>query len=123
MKIKMERFLPYENTGVLTIKPGLSLIRGQWVGDKNRSNGSGKSAIMEGVSWCWWGEARTTKEKPAGDDLIHRPAYNKTMKVDVDYNGLRVNRSRTHNKSTKLQAEYDLKKISGGIKDVQGKIN
>jgi DNA repair exonuclease SbcCD ATPase subunit len=122
MIIRGRNFTVYEDTGNVEIKPGLSLIMGKFVNDEAKSNGSGKSSFIELLPWVWWGVARTTKESPAGDELIRRPPDGRTMMVDIDYDGFSVSRQRKYNKTSKLEMFFEGDRDSGNKAEVQGKI-
>jgi len=122
MIIDIKKFLSYDSV-TIDIPKGLSMILGRWVNDNTKSNGSGKTGLIDAVKWCYWGEGRTTKARPSGDDMINRPPDGKTMQVTIDYDSLRVSRSRKYESKTKLEARINNKPINGNIDHVYNQIS
>lgn len=71
--VKYENFMCFEQAEIDLAAPGLTAIEGR-IGDTAGcdSNGSGKSSIMDGVSWCLYG--RCLREKYKGDDIRRETA-------------------------------------------------
>jgi DNA repair exonuclease SbcCD ATPase subunit len=119
MIIRLRNFGIYEDTGVIDIPNGLSLILGKFVENEDRSNGSGKSSLIEGITFGCWGEARTTNEFPSGDGLIRRPPQGKKMEIDLDIDGIVINRNRKYNSSSNLVVTHRGKVITGNHSNTQ----
>jgi DNA repair exonuclease SbcCD ATPase subunit len=123
IRLRYKNYLRYEDTGVIEIPKGFSLIVGQFVSDPTKSNGTGKTGLVQGPNWAVWGEARTTKEMPAGDGLIRRPAKGRTMTIDFEYDGVRFSRKRKFGKTTDLEMRIKQELVTGKVAQVQEAID
>lgn len=57
-KLKLKNFLSHDASEVDFDRFKLALILGMYDGDPDRSNGSGKSAVLEGIRWVLFGKSR-----------------------------------------------------------------
>lgn len=114
-RLNVQNFMSYqaqEFTGF--DKPGLILIEGRNL-DEGGSNGAGKSAIWDGISWVLFGQ--TVREAKA-DEVIHRK-IGKDCGVEVDFlvgeDEFHVGRYRKHKiHKTKLVLKKNGKDLTGG---------
>lgn len=71
-KLTMQGFLPFDKEQTVNLADvGLTRIEGVNLDDESaRSNGSGKSAVIDGLYWTLYG-LTTHEESAKGDDVIH----------------------------------------------------
>ena len=65
-KLKLENFFSHKNSEVDFSLFNSALLVGSVDGDYSKSNGSGKSSVMEGILWCLYNKSRSTTM----DDVI-----------------------------------------------------
>ena len=103
-QIRISNFMCYGEDVVINLNNGIYAIVGEINGIEGDSNGSGKSALVQAITWCFWGEAYGTDKYPAADHLIrHTPKIYDHMSVEIDYGQFIISRARTRGKSTILQ--------------------
>ena len=124
VKLRLRNFMCYrENVPVLNLE-GLRIVC--LCGD----NGAGKSALLDSITWCLWGKARTRSD----DDLIH--IGRDEMEVELEFLMLKSlyrvvrKRNRTMGKrpgKTILELHVStgtsFEPISGAVRETQAKIN
>lgn len=66
VKLKLENFFSHKSSEVDFSLFNSALLVGSVDGDYSRSNGSGKSSVMEGILWCLYNKSRSTTM----DDVI-----------------------------------------------------
>ncbi len=92
-KINIKDFLSYGTTEI-EVPKGLGLI----IGDNGigGSNGSGKSGLIEAITWGLWGNARSTETFPSGDALIRRGTSRTEVGIQVvDRDGVTLKSTRS----------------------------
>lgn len=99
--IKIQNFLSFENAEYNFSDKGLTLISGQNLDDVNneRSNGSGKSSLLEALVWCLFGH---TTKKLKSDDVVNRNiGANTCVELDIESSEAeyKVVRYRQHTKN------------------------
>jgi len=96
--VKVENFLSYKSQVFADLdRPGLTLIEGRNL-DEGDSNGAGKSALWDAISWAIFGK---TVRGVEADAVIHRK-YKKNccVEVDIEHAGkmVKIRRAREHEK-------------------------
>ena len=96
--VTLNNFMSYARADFGDIdRAGLTLIEGRNL-DEGDSNGSGKSSIWDGISWCLFGK---TIRGISGDNVIHRKFKKDcsvTVKLKQDTYRYTITRSRKHDK-------------------------
>lgn len=89
ISLKIENFLPYK-------MPDTLVFEGIHLACLTGSNGSGKSSLLDAITWALWGKARGRRE----DDLVHIGEANMLAQLDFEQenNHYRVLRRRTAGK-------------------------
>jgi len=83
-KLTITNFLSIENASVEFPTSGLMLITG-WNDTLNRANGAGKSAVMQALCWCLYGEfPRDIKV----DEIVRRGESSCVVSVKAHINGV-----------------------------------
>ena len=97
-KLKLENFFSHKNSEVDFSLFNSALLVGSVDGDYSRSNGSGKSSVMEGVLWCLYNKSRSTTM----DDVITWGENRCEVSLEFSHGGRSyiVKRSRMRNTST-----------------------
>lgn len=87
--LKIENFLPYK-------MPDTLVFEGIHLACLTGSNGSGKSSLLDAITWALWGKARGRRE----DDLVHIGESNMLVQLDFEQenNRYRVLRRRASGK-------------------------
>jgi len=71
-ELKITNFLALTEASLRLDDRGLVLVEGKnTINPSAKSNGAGKSSIMDALCWCWFG---TTARGVTGDDVINRTA-------------------------------------------------
>lgn len=119
--LEIENFLSIgkaELTGLDSM--GLVLIQGENMDDPSASsNGSGKSALIDGISWCLYGE---TARGVSGDEVVNNIAGKGTrVGVVVEDAGVtyRITRHRKH-RTGKNRLELERSNGTGGWDELTG---
>lgn len=98
LKIGANNFLSFKEFELEDFKPGLTLVVGDNK-DRGDSNGSGKSAIWDAISWCLFG---LTTRGLKNDDVVNRAEKSECMAfVEFEFDG-HVFRVTRHRKSKKF---------------------
>ncbi len=125
--IAAENFLSYEQFSLALADRGLLLVEGE-NRDSGGSNGAGKSAIFEALTWCIFGFLNRAIK---GDEVVRlgpdkKPLKNCRVQVDIDLDGtaVRIIRHRRHAQfGNKLLAFVDGKEITmGGDRETQERL-
>lgn len=119
LKLSMENFFSHKNSEIDFSLFNSALLIGNTEGDYTKSNGSGKSAIFEGMLWCLFNRSRVAMM----DDVIRWGE--KTCKVSLEFlhdeKTYRVIRTRNRMSSTSnvelkvLDSFEEWKDISGSV--------
>jgi len=116
-KLYMENFLSHKSSEIDFTQFNSALLIGNTEGDYTKSNGSGKSAIFEGILWCLFNKSRVAMM----DDIIKWGEV--TCKVSLEFfhggSTYKVIRSRNRSNSTS-NVELKIKDSSGLWKDISG---
>jgi exonuclease SbcC len=98
MFLKLENFFSHKESEIDFSLFNSALLLGSTDGDYFRSNGSGKSAIMESILWCLYNKSRAAMM----DDVIHWGENRCSVIFDFlhDKKTYRVKRTRMRNTST-----------------------
>lgn len=98
MYLKLENFFSHKESEIDFSLFNSALLLGSTDGDYFRSNGSGKSAIMESILWCLYNKSRASMM----DDVIHWGENRCSVVFDFlhDKKTYRVKRTRMRNTST-----------------------
>ncbi len=106
VKLKLENFFSHRNCYVDFSKFESVLLLGNTEGDYTKSNGSGKSAIFEGILWCLFNKSRASMM----DDIVLWGENHCSVTFDFCKSGstYRVKRSRNKINSTSLVEFYKL---------------
>lgn len=116
-KLQVRNFLAIKEAEVDLMNQGLVMIEGVNKDDPSaRSNGSGKSSIVDAVSWCLYG---VTARGVASDDVVNLEAGKDTrvsLFIEVDGERYMIDRYRKHskNKNRVRLAHYE----GGGYADI-----
>jgi len=106
IKLKLENFFSHRNCSVDFSKFESALLLGNTEGDYTKSNGSGKSAVFEGILWCLFNKSRASMM----DDIVLWGETHCSATFDFSKSGYsyRVKRSRNKINSTSLVEFYKL---------------
>jgi DNA repair exonuclease SbcCD ATPase subunit len=101
--LEIEGWMPFAEWFRLNLPAGPIAVIGSHSGDPRRSNRAGKTALLEAITWCLYGEHR----KRLDDDVIHKQCSFCKVSIGLgsrksDSSYLMVERSRTRSSSTKL---------------------
>lgn len=95
-KLKLENFFSHRASEVDFSQFSSALLIGSCDGDYNRSNGTGKSSIFEGILWCLYNKSRAT----SADDVIMWGEEKCVVSLDFSHGGKEYNIKRTRFRST-----------------------
>lgn len=122
-RITFKNFMPYHNETLdIMDLNGVLLILGMTNGDPALSNGSGKSAMVEGLIWGAWGESRMKSD----DDLITTGEEEMSVQVEFKLNNMDyiIFRKRVRGKKSELLFSENNRSITeNSIKATQAVIN
>jgi exonuclease SbcC len=127
LKLELTSFLGYKYEAIDFSKiHGVTFFTGKLGEDSTKSNGAGKSAIWDAVSWCLFGESRVADD----DGLIHSqdPMMSVTFMFRFDNNIYHVDRSKKRGKTQSLKftqeiaGNFDNSYTGNSIKETQAKI-
>lgn len=123
--LKLYNFMSFESADVELSNKGFVQVVGinNSKSDNSKSNGSGKSAIFEGINWCLTGETLRGSK-----DVVRNGCEDGTFVAlcfDVDNCQYKVTRTKNHKKyKTNLFIEKNGEDISGkGIRDTEVILN
>ena len=72
-EVYVQNFMSFQEARLdLTNYEGITLIEGRSDSSVRSSNGSGKSAILDAITWCLFGKLLRPTNKAKADDVIHR---------------------------------------------------
>lgn len=122
VRLKLKNFLPYRGEIPPLTFEGIHLacISGD--------NGSGKTSIVDAMTWALWGKSRVGSKSTGDDDLISQGETDTSVTFDFragDGQVYRVERRRTKSKksSTGGQSELNLFLVSDeGVSNISGSI-
>src|SRR5213080_3433438 len=74
-------------------------------------NGGGKSALLDGITWALWGQARTS----SADDLVRVGQSSMQVEFDFGFDGAeyRVIRKRTRGRTGQSDLQFQVKSPEG----------
>jgi exonuclease SbcC len=78
------------------------------------SNGGGKSALLDGITWALWGKARAASD----DDLVRLGQSSMQVEFDFAFDGneYRVIRKRTRGRTGQSDLQFQVKEESGSFR-------
>jgi DNA repair exonuclease SbcCD ATPase subunit len=115
--LKVCNFLPFKGEQTISFPAsGVISVLGQYEEENTRSNRSGKSALLEAIRYCLYGESRARREV----DLIHDGETEMFVECEFDFNGTIVTIKR--GRDSKNKSLLELKGTTGYKKDIQGEI-
>lgn len=123
VELQLHNFLAYRD-------PGPLLLEGIHIACLAGPNGAGKSSLLDAITWCVWGKARSN----SADDLVHQGQEDMRVSLVFDQAGVRykVMRQRTAGKRGASLLEFQAwddasaswQPISeGAIRETQAKID
>lgn len=103
LKLKMTNFLSHRKSELdFTKLSPVTLLIGEIDGNRKKSNGSGKSSVCDGISFCLFGECRATGSKNVSiESIISRGQDEAEVEFTFDINGVQYNIVRTRSRSKK----------------------
>jgi exonuclease SbcC len=106
--LKMKNFFSHKDSEIDFSKFSSALLIGNTEGDYRKSNGSGKSAIFEGVLWCLFNKSRAAMM----DDIIRwgETSCSVTLEFKHGDSNYMVNRTRCRMNSTSIVEFFILDK-------------
>lgn len=113
-KIILKNFQPFKESEVELSGMNVISIVGKYKGEERRSNGSGKSTVLDAISYSLYGKSRTKRE----DDLIRENQDNMEVEVFIELNKnekMRIVRGKSKNKGYLNLFINDIDKTSGKI--------
>lgn len=101
LKLKMTNFLSHRKSELdFTKLSPVTLLIGEIDGNRKKSNGSGKSSICDGISFCLFGECRATGSKNVSiESVISRGQDEAEVEFTFDIDGVQYNIVRTRSRS------------------------
>ena len=101
LKLKMTNFLSHRKSELdFTKLSPVTLLIGEIDGNRKKSNGSGKSSICDGISFCLFGECRATGSKNVSiESIISRGQDEAEVEFTFDIDGVQYNIVRTRSRS------------------------
>lgn len=88
----IQNFMSFKEANlVLTDYDGITLIEGKCDSAGANSNGSGKSAILDAITWCLYGKLVRKTKKAKADDVMYRFDTGRTVVVcNLDIAGTKI---------------------------------
>ena len=110
--VEIQNFLAIGSVSMNMLEKGLVLLQGENRDDSSQdSNGAGKSALPDALSWCFYG---VTARGESGDDVINRTAgKNCFVKIFVEDTGITYEIAR-HRKHKENKNRLTVRKESDG---------
>ena len=115
--LRLENFFSHRQSEIDFTEFNSALLIGNVDGDYNISNGSGKSAIFEGILWCLFNKSRVA----AIDDIIMwgESECSATLIFSHEGNTYKIERRRSRITSTST-IEFDIRDDNGEWVDISG---
>jgi DNA repair exonuclease SbcCD ATPase subunit len=115
--LRLENFFSHRQSEIDFTEFNSALLIGNVDGDYNISNGSGKSAIFEGILWCLFNKSRVA----AMDDIIMwgESECSATLIFSHEGNTYKIERRRSRITSTST-IEFDIRDDNGEWVDISG---
>jgi len=113
-KIILKNFQSFKESDAELSGMNVISIVGKYKGEERRSNGSGKSTVLDAISYSLYGKSRTKRE----DDLIRENQDNMEVEVFIELNKnekMRIVRGKSKNKGYLNLFINDIDKTSGKI--------
>lgn len=121
----LTNFMSFKKASLPLADQGLVLIEGDNLdSDASDSNGSGKSSIIEALTWCLWGKTvrGVSKDEVVNDQTKKDCAVQ--IQFSVDSQEAKVTRFRKHSQfGNELKVEVDGQEFSEGIQETQKRID
>lgn len=115
--IKIENFYSHKHSEIDFSKFDSVLLIGNTEGDYGKSNGSGKSAILESILWCLFNKSRA----PMMNDIIRWGETSCSVEMEFDHDGTRYKILRTRNrKNSTSSVEFSYLNKLGDWSDLSG---
>ncbi|MDP6347348.1 MAG: AAA family ATPase, partial [Dehalococcoidia bacterium] len=119
LRLEIRNFLCY-GEGL----PPLSL-EGIHIACFSGENGSGKSALLDAITWALWGEARGRSQ----EELVHHGQTEMVVELEFAVGGLRYRLARRHHRRRNqttclLQAAHDgsFRNLAEGVRQVEASL-
>jgi DNA repair exonuclease SbcCD ATPase subunit len=115
--IKIKNFYSHRDSEVDFSQFNSVLLIGNTEGDYGKSNGSGKSAILESILWCLFNKSRA----PMMNDIIRWGEASCSVELEFDHDGTRYKILRTRNrKNSTSSVEFSYLNKLGDWSDLSG---
>ena len=115
--IKIENFYSHKYSEIDFSKFDSVLLIGNTEGDYGKSNGSGKSAILESILWCLFNKSRA----PMMNDIIRWGEASCSVEMEFDHDDTRYKILRTRNrKNSTSTVEFSYLNKLGDWSDLSG---
>lgn len=115
-RLKLINFLIYDEVDVDLSDIRLASIIGQFVNDRRRSNGSGKTAFLESIRYALYDQTRSKKK--AGILKTGKKSSTVELSFEVEGNSYRVSRSINDQGLSQATLYLNEKLISAKVRDV-----
>ena len=123
MKIKslfLYNFISYAKQEIVGLEDfSVTGIIGNYKNNLNKSNGVGKSTIIDAILYALYGRGRTAGE----EDLIMLGKDNMLVTLTFELNNEEIEITRKKEKGTSLYLQINGKDFSEGVRETQAKIN
>lgn len=115
--IKIKNFYSHKNSEIDFSQFNSVLLIGNTEGDYGKSNGSGKSAILESILWCLFNKSRA----PMMNDIIRWGETTCSVELEFDHEDTRYKILRTRNrKNSTSTVEFSYLNKLGDWSDLSG---
>ncbi len=101
--LTLENWLAFAGRFDLELPTGAVAVVGRYIDDPQRSNWSGKTALLEAIEWCLFGVHRKRYE----DEVIFKDADGVSVELHLS-DGIRAHRYRKRGKPTRLVVEVEV---------------
>ena len=102
-RLTLENWLAFAGRFDLELPTGAIAVVGRYIEDSQRSNWSGKTALLEAIEWCLFGVHR----KRYDDEVIFKDADRVSVELYLS-EGIRVHRYRKRGRTTILVVEVEV---------------
>tara|TARA_R110002126_G_scaffold8882_6_gene40923 strand:+ start:17 stop:2158 length:2142 start_codon:yes stop_codon:yes gene_type:complete len=116
-RLKLTNFVIFADVDLDLSEVGLSSIIGRWHGDTKRSNGSGKSALLEAIPYALFGTTRSKSKI----DIVRRGSDKCVVEIELVANGVPIRIYRARNRDGTSSAKVWVNGEAAGqqIRDVK----